>query len=193
MVLFLSNSHAQHLIFWGIPINGTITDFEKYLISKGFEKNYCMGGEYIINEIDNQRAYYKGSYNNYMCKVDVLTTPLSGNVYMCHISIFGQNRKVLEKTYYELIELMINDNNLMKNNYSYKYSSGYLNDYGKVSILLDQGFILMTFEDTQNSSLRKAESILGKSLVNIYRKNIIILFFMIKIQGINNYYIACFL
>ncbi len=78
MVSVLCSSHAQHLRFMGIPIDGTIEDFDAKLKAKGFVES-------IESCSDSKRKFYDGEYCGNKAYLLVRATSCDK---VCSVSVF---------------------------------------------------------------------------------------------------------
>lgn len=91
----------EHMTFMGIPINGTITEFQRKLETKGFKKN-----EYISRTLQNGIRTFNGTFASYPCFAEVLYSPKTKIVYQTSVATYNNDEERANNIYKDLKNLL---------------------------------------------------------------------------------------
>ena len=101
MLAVAVNAQEKHLKFMGIPLNLTITEFEKELLAKDFEPN-----TYINKRLKSNTCVYKGSFLGHDVEVYIYFTPNSQLVYRSKVCVSNTDEKYISNKFYNLLRLL---------------------------------------------------------------------------------------
>lgn len=91
MLLATNGGWAQHLEFEGIPINGSITNFQKKLSSKGIVVNSAKSKEVPVGQ-----RVFKGKYQGYNADITVFYGRKTKSVYKVAVTIDSKKEEVIQ-------------------------------------------------------------------------------------------------
>lgn len=143
---------AQHLDFFGIPMDKSIDEFEKILLGKGVIKDFCIRGGY--KGIDY--SCYEVSSDNQEYKIRLHYTKYSKQVYNVSVSFTDESYALCEKSYQRLVGRIVTEYNYKQAGKGEKYIK-FIGDFGTVDIFKDDGGVQIIFMDTENHVLMSAE------------------------------------
>jgi hypothetical protein len=138
---------AQHLDFFGIPMDKSIDEFEKILLEKGVTKDFWISGDY---------ADYKITSDNQEYKISLHYTKYSKQVYMVSVSFADESYALCEKGYQRLVGRIVTEYNYKQAKKGEKYIK-FVGDFGTIDIFKNDGFVQIVFMDTENHVLMSAE------------------------------------
>lgn len=91
LLMLLSSGYAQHLKFEGIPIDGSITNFQKQLSSKGININNTKSKDAPIGQ-----RIFNGRFHGYNSEITVFYGRKSKVVYKVEVVIVSKKKEVIQ-------------------------------------------------------------------------------------------------
>lgn len=168
IILLTGCSSKEHLVFNGVPIDGSIDKFAGELTKAGF----IISASTIKNEI-----ILKGKFLNKECKISVLGTSKNNVAYKVIVELPEEVNDSLENSFKKMQKLFTssygggttrykqykNPERLLFNEPGLKRQirkgdyNRYNNGSGIVLMEVQDGFISITFLDRMNNEIRKRE------------------------------------
>lgn len=96
LIAFSISVNAAHLEFLGIPINGTINQFQNELFNKGFKISPDN------KKVGNGKRLYVGYFANERCNLAIHYNKKTKDVYECRVLLHNSTREEQSQSYTDL-------------------------------------------------------------------------------------------
>lgn len=187
LALFLAlRAHADHLTFLGMPIDGSITEFQSKLTSKGFKHNVAASkntpaGERIFSgAIQGHKANLSVFYNRKTCKVYEVKISFKYPDIDDAQKMLEKTQKLIESRYAYIPEHDVEDGHNLHFRYHILPKSTDTNTIGTIHVTPTYSYIFnngeqvgtiyviqLNLEDSQNSALLTPSTTKPKGTKNL--------------------------